>query len=112
LSLVLKSGCQIAHETARGVTAARHENAVKLAAGLQVGANDLVSNLANRGGLDAQAPQCSFSFLFFSAAILWKILRFASIVATGPFCPLHLLAVCSKCFSAPVFVASVSDLQT
>jgi hypothetical protein len=28
--------------------------------GLQVGANDLVSNLANRGRLDAQAPQCSF----------------------------------------------------
>ena len=41
LSLVLKSGCQFAHETARGVTAARHENAVKLAGGLQVGANDL-----------------------------------------------------------------------
>jgi hypothetical protein len=53
----------------------RHENAVKLAGGLQIGA--LVNNLANRGGLDAQAPQCSFFllFLFFSAAILWKIWR-------------------------------------
>jgi len=53
--LVLKSGCQFAHEMARRVTAARHENAVKLARGLQVGANDLVSNLANCGGLDVRA---------------------------------------------------------
>src|SRR5262249_22168687 len=37
-------------------TMGRHENAVKLAGGLQIGANDLVNNLVNRSGLDPQAP--------------------------------------------------------
>ena len=97
-----KSGCQFAHQTARGIPAARHENAVKLAGGLQVGANDLVSNLANRGGLDAQAPQCSCFFLvLFSRDDLAVGLDRCLPLALGAFARAavgHLRARLSDCF--------------
>jgi hypothetical protein len=41
-----------------------------------------------------------------------KLCSLGGSAQTGVFYALHLPAVSSKCFSAPVFVASVSDLQT